>query len=108
MLRYSRQGAFLCALALAGLLLAAPLWAAEADKLLPNDTETVMGINVRQILDAPLVKKLGLEQAKKALKAQSDVQKILDDLGFDVFTDVDTITVAGCGATSEADKDRVL
>jgi hypothetical protein len=113
MLRYCRQGAFVCGLAVAGLLLAAPLWAADVeratnvDKLLPNDTESVMAVNLRQIIDSPLVKKLGLDHAKQALKDQTDIQKVLDDLGFNVFTDVDNLLVAGCGAT-EADKDRVL
>src|SRR5262249_38695421 len=69
--------------------------------------ESVMAVNLRQIIDSPLVKKLGLDHAKQALKDQTDIQKGLDDLGFNVFTDVDSLLVAGCGATA-ADKDRVL
>ncbi|HEV3258500.1 MAG TPA: hypothetical protein VG013_16605 [Gemmataceae bacterium] len=105
MARYPTLGAPLLASALAVLLLAAPTRAADVDKLLPNDTEIVFSINVRQILDAPLVKKLPLDQAKEALKAQDDAHQVLQDLGFDPFTDLDSITTA---ASSGGDTDKGL
>jgi hypothetical protein len=105
MFRHRLLGA--AVLGLAAVLVGAPARAAEIDKLLPNDTETVLTINVKQIFDSALVKKVGLDKAKQALKDQSEVQKILDDLGFDPFKDVDTITIAGAGGT-ETDKGLVI
>jgi hypothetical protein len=90
---------------LAALLLAAPARAAEVEKLLPNDTEVVVRINVRQILDSPLAKKLPLDQAKEALKDNADATQVLNDLGFDVFTDLDSITAA---FSSGGDTDKGL
>jgi hypothetical protein len=91
--------------ALAVLLLTAPGRAAEVDKLLPNDTEVVFSVNVRQILDSPLGKKLPLDQAKEALKAQDDAHQVLKELGFDPFTDLDSITAA---VSSGGDTDKGL
>jgi hypothetical protein len=96
------------ALALAALLLAAPARAVEVDKLLPNDTETVLSINVKQMLTAPLTQKLPVNHAKELLKNQAgDAHKILTDLGFDPFTDLDSITVASAG-DSEPDKGLII
>jgi hypothetical protein len=97
MFRHRLLGA--AVLGLAAVLAAAPARAAEVDKLLPNDTETVFTINVKQIFDSALVKKVGLDRAKQALKDQSEVTKVLDELGFDPFKDVDTIIVAAASGT---------
>jgi len=75
MFRHRLPGA--AVLGLAAVLVAAPARAAEIDKLLPADTETVLTINVKQIFSSDLVKKVGLDKAKEALKSQSDAQKIL-------------------------------
>jgi hypothetical protein len=107
MARNRTLGACLFGSALAVLLLTAPVRAADVEKLLPNDTEVVFSINVRQILDSPLVKKLPLDQAKEALKAQDDAQQVLKDLGFDPFTDLDSITTAGSSG-GEPDKGLLI
>jgi hypothetical protein len=94
--------------ALAALLLAVPARAVEPDKLLPNDTETVFTINVKQIVTSPLLTKTHLvDKAKEALKDQAEAHQVLTDLGFDPFTDFDSLTVAGCGG-SETDKGLVI
>jgi hypothetical protein len=55
----------------------------------------VVHLNVRQILDSPLAKKLGLtERLGEVLRNQADAQLILADLGFDPFRDIDSVTVA--------------
>jgi hypothetical protein len=74
-----------------------PAGAADIDKYLPDDTEEVVTVNVKQILDSGLVKKFGLDNVKQALKDQEDVAKILKDLGFDPFADLDTVTVGSAG-----------
>jgi hypothetical protein len=88
------------------ILLSAPLGrAAEVDPYLPTDTESVLNLNIRQILDSDLVKKNLLELAQEALRGNDQVQDILKDLGFDPFKDLDRILIAAPGGT---DKDRGL
>jgi hypothetical protein len=74
-------------------LLALPVQAADADKYLPNDSEAVITLNVKQLLEAPLIKN-NLEQLKGLVQGIGGAQGVLDDLGFDPFKDVDTVTVA--------------
>jgi hypothetical protein len=82
-------------LALAALALApaAPAHAADIGKYLPNDTEGVLTVNVRQLLDAPLLQK-NIAELKKKLQ-EGEPAKILTALGFDPLKDVETVTVAG-------------
>ncbi|MGH7223761.1 MAG: hypothetical protein ACRELF_11070 [Gemmataceae bacterium] len=88
------------------LLLSAPLGrAAEVDPYLPEDSESVLNVNVRQILDSPIVKKNLLELAQETLRDNDQVQDVLKDLGFDPFKDLDRIVIAAPGGT---DKDRGL
>ncbi len=79
--------------------------AADADTYLPEDTESVVNLNVRQLLDSELVKKNFLELAQEALRGDDQVQDILKDLGFDPFTDLDRILIARPTST---EKDRGL
>ena len=82
----------------AGLTL--PARAAEVDPLLPAETESVMFVNVRQVLDSDLVKKYAKAQIEQALKAR-DNQKILESLGLDPFKDIDRITMGSWGKGAE-------
>jgi hypothetical protein len=86
-------------------LAAAPGRAADLDPYLPGDTETVININIRQLLDSPLIKKHVLEHAQEALRGNDQVQDVLKDLGFDPFKDLDRVIIAAPGGT---DKDRGL
>ena len=69
-------------------------------KLLPNDTEIVLTINVQQILQSDLVKtnKDALEQLKglveQGLQADNQAQKFLKETGFDLFKDLHSLTFA--------------
>jgi hypothetical protein len=81
--------------------------AADFEKYLPEDTQTVAGINVRQILDSSLVKKYALERIKEALKSEDEAQKILKDLGFDPLKDLDNVVIAAPGG-SDADKGLII
>lgn len=71
----------------------APARAAEVDALLPAETEAVIYVNVRQILDSELVKEFALGQLKQALQGE-DAQKMTKQLGIDPLKDIDTL-VAG-------------
>jgi hypothetical protein len=101
MIRHHRSLAVLITVLLAAL----PGRAAELDPYLPDDTESVINLNVRQILDSPLIKKHALEVAQEALRGNDQIQDILKDLGFDPFKDLDRIVIASPGGT---DKDRGL
>jgi hypothetical protein len=79
--------------------------AADLDPYLPEDTESVLNLNVRQLLDSELVKKHLLELAQEALRGDDQVQDVLNDLGFDPFKDLDRILIARPVST---EKDRGL
>jgi len=89
-------------------LTAAPGRAADLDKYLPPDTETIVTFNVKQLLESAVVKKFGvLEHAKEALKNMDEVGDVLKDLGFDPFKDLDQVIVAGPGG-NEKDKGLII
>jgi hypothetical protein len=101
MIRQLRPVAVLLTLLLAAL----PGWTAPIDPYVPDDTETVINLNVRQILDSPIIKKNFLEAAQEHLRGNDQVQDILKDLGFDPFKDLDRVIIAAPGGT---EKDRGL
>jgi hypothetical protein len=95
-------------LALATLLLAAPVRAADVDPYLPADTEGVVSINLRQILGSALVKQVGgVDIIRNALRSQEEVNALLKELMFDPLKDVDRITIAG-PSSGETDKGLVI
>ena len=94
MIRQTRYG---LGAALAVILATGPtLRAAEPDKLLPTDADTVVYINVKQIVDSEIVKKYALEQIKQALDG-ADAKKFLGDLGLDPLKDIEKVVIGGNG-----------
>jgi hypothetical protein len=91
--------------AVAAGLSAAPARAGLLDPYLPDDSEVVVTVNVRQLLDAPLVKKHALKKLQDLLKDFDQAESVLKDLGFDPFKDLERVTVASPGGT---EKDRGL
>jgi hypothetical protein len=85
-------------LLLAGL--AAPTRAAEVDPILPAESEGVLFVNVRQILDSDLVKKYALGQIQQALKG-NDAQKNLEKLGLNPLKDIDRVSGGFWGKTPD-------
>src|SRR5215472_6282968 len=79
--------------------------AADLDPYLPEDSEVVINVNVRQIVDSTLFKNNALEAAQEALRGNDQIQDILKDLGFDPFKDFDRLIVA---APIGAENDRGL
>jgi hypothetical protein len=71
------------------------------DKFLPADTEVYFSLNFKEIFNSGLAKKLNLDKARDALKDVEEVQSVLKDLGFDPFTDLETITAAGPGGDAQ-------
>jgi hypothetical protein len=104
----SRLSPFGLAVALAAVLAAGPpVRAAEPDKLLPADSEFVISVNVKQIVDSDIVKKYALEQIKQALQG-ADAKKFLTDLGLDPLKDVDRFVVGGSSKDSDVKALTVL
>jgi hypothetical protein len=79
--------------------------AGEIDPLLPADTESLVTINTRQIIDSELFKNHVLPVAKEALDGAGDVNDVLKDLGLDPFKDIDRLTFA---TPQSGDADRGL
>jgi len=84
------------ALSLAATLSAAPA-RADVTKYLPDDTEIIFRVNIRQILDSALAKKHGVAQLKELINANDEARKALEALGLDLFKDVNVLTAAGPG-----------
>jgi hypothetical protein len=93
-------------IALLGLtVVAAPAAAAEVDKFLPDDTQMVLTINVRQLLDAPLIKKYARDQIENNLNNNQEAQQAMKALGIDPLKDVSSISIAAPG---QADDTKVF
>jgi hypothetical protein len=107
MLFQRRAWLYSLALVLGVALATTPARAAEIDKYLPDDTEAVVTINVKQIIDSPLFKKYALDVVQQGLKDNDEVSSILKDLGFDPLKDADTIMVAGPSG-DETDKGLII
>jgi hypothetical protein len=93
-------------------LAAIPVRSARAidPKYLPADTESVVTVNLKAMLDSDLAKahKDLVAKAKDKLKEKIDESPAKDYLkkaGFDVFTDLHTITIAGPGGK---DTDKIF
>jgi hypothetical protein len=78
--------------------------AATPDRYWLDNTDVIVTLNVRQLFDAPLVGK-DLDKGRQALKGVDQVQEELDALGFDPFTDLDSVSIVAAGAQGS---DQVL
>ncbi len=88
---------FLAATLTAGLTMGASARAAEIDTLLPSETESVVFINVKQILASDIVKKYALGQLKQMIESNEDAQRMMKDLGIDPMKDIDRVTAGTWG-----------
>ena len=104
MMRFSRLG---LAAVFAATLAAPVARAAEPDKLLPAEADTVAYINFKQILESDIVKKYALDQIKQALAGQ-DAKKFLEDMGLDPMKDVDKVWLGMSGSTPDDTKALVI
>lgn len=94
----------LTALAVALLFVPPPARAADPDKYLPDDTDAVLTLNVRSIVDSPLFKKNYLSPVQKLLKGTPAVQSELKELGLDPFKDIDQVIIAHGEACHRTDQ----
>jgi hypothetical protein len=70
--------------------------AADLDPYAPADSEWVLHLNVKQLTEAPAVKKYALDPLRTGL-GSLDALKPLTALGLDPLKDVKTVTAAGSG-----------
>jgi len=68
--------------------------AATPSKYLPDNSEAVLRIKVKELLETEIVKKNALEQIKTALRENIQLGLVFDTLGFDPLKDIDSITIA--------------
>jgi hypothetical protein len=101
---HRRIGMGILALTLIALGSLVPARAAEVSPYLPNDSQIVWSMNVKQILDSELVKKYAMEHIKNALKENGEVQRIMEQLGFDPLKDVTAVTGASMSIENAKDK----
>jgi hypothetical protein len=92
MFSFTRTQTWLPALVI--MAVAVPARAADVNKYLPDDTDFVLVLNVKQILGSPLVQKHALDELKAMIKGNSEATKHLEALGFDPFKDLNTVTMA--------------
>ena len=81
---------------------ALPTQAAEVNKYLPDDTEVIVVVNVKQLVEAPLVKKHALGLITNMIQGDERIKKVLDAVGFDPLKDLSTVTIASSSANVDA------
>src|SRR5262249_6652683 len=84
------------------LLSGAPALAVEPDKLMPADTTVAVGIDFRQALDSPVMKKNAVDTLKLALQGNPEVTKLLEKAGLDPFRDIDSILLCSSGTDANS------
>ncbi|SRR5579883_131673 len=81
---------------------------AEPDRLTPSDAEMVVQINIRSLLQTPLVKKHALDSLKALLKRNDEVRQLLNAAGLDPLKDIDTISLSASGMPVAGGKVKML
>ena len=70
----------------------------EAFKVqLPADTQALIHLNFRAMIDSPLAKKMGIEKKSEIIKALDFDVEFIAEIGFDPLKDIDSITIAAPG-----------
>jgi hypothetical protein len=96
---------WLAALVVAGLLFGSARAAEDCLKYVPNDAEIIATLNFRQILGSELAKahQDKVDQVKGllnvAIQNNEEAKKYIESLGFDLFRDFNSITVAAAAST---------
>ncbi len=86
-----RSVCFVVALLIAGIWSSAS--AADPARFFPAETDIVISLNVRQLLDSPLVKQNALDLIKTTLAANKSLGGAISALGLDPLTDFDRVSI---------------
>ncbi len=70
---------------------------AEPDRLTPADAEMVVTIDVRQLLQTPVVKKHALDPIQVLLKRNDELGQLLTAAGIDPLKDINTLSLSTSG-----------
>jgi hypothetical protein len=94
-----RRKVAVCWFALSSIVAVSPASAAhvEADRLTPSDAEMVVHVNVRQLLQTPVVKKHARAPIEVLLKHNDELQQLLSAAGIDPLKDIDTLNLSTSG-----------
>src|SRR5262245_61407862 len=66
---------------------------ADIAKLFPDNTEMAYSFNVKSVLNSGLFQKHFKEDLEKRMKENSQLQKVMDSLGFDPMKDITSVTL---------------
>jgi hypothetical protein len=77
---------------------------AQPDRLIPGDAEVVAAVNVRQLLQTPVVQKHALDPLKLGLKRNEELRQLLAAAGLDPLKDIDTIALSTSGNPTSTGK----
>src|SRR5262249_51588519 len=80
-----------------GLALVGSAHTAEGDRYLPEETEKVVVINIKQMMGSPIIKKNLLSKIEDAIKENKDLKALQQATGLDLLKDVHAITVGNTG-----------
>src|SRR4051794_4636372 len=94
-MQFTRKTGWLVPAVIVAAVTALPARAVEPDKHIAPDCEGVLVVNVRQILNSPLVKKYGMAQIKEQLNSNEDAKKFIKATGLDPLKDLHSISVSG-------------
>jgi hypothetical protein len=78
--------------------------APTTDRLTPADAEAVVTVNVRQLLQTPVVRKHALDPLKLLLERHDELQQLFTAAGLDPLRDVDTISLSTSGNPTASGK----
>ncbi|GIW82998.1 MAG: hypothetical protein KatS3mg105_4805 [Gemmatales bacterium] len=68
--------------------------AAHLEKYLPDDTQVILQVHVRRVLESKLAREYLLAQIEKQFRRNKDLLNILEQLNFDPWKDLARITIA--------------
>jgi hypothetical protein len=82
--------------------------AVEIDKFLPPSTEAVVVINVRELLNSPVIKNYGPDRLKTELETNGDANRLFRAFGIDPLRDVREVAIAVSAAASDGDRQFLI
>lgn len=67
--------------------------AQDSLKLLQPDTDLVITVKMKEMIDSPVIKKYALEHLKAALNSNAEAKKAMETVGIDPMKDLEKMTV---------------
>lgn len=80
----------------------------DDSKWLVNDAEVIAKVNIKQLMASELMKKVGTDLIKDAIKTNEQAKTIIEATGIDVTRDLDHILISGAGKSAKDVKALVV